>query len=1027
VTGRLITAAVLRACTSPDGAFDLLRELGYPVTPVKVQAAEWRRCGIDVPWSDELSLHLAARTLRLDLYLVSGDELPAADEVTRFLRALTEWNVIVKPAVMALAGRRLAIYDLSARLGARRLDVDLDAPSPHALDRLNLLAAGENAPRIFDRALDRESLTRQFFERFRRAVRDTAAVLQVTQPRETADAVDAQALLILSRLLFLYFIQQKGWLGGERRFLVDRLESALRDGDIYYATVLRPLFFGCLNTAVADRDSSALALGKIPYLNGGLFEPSAFELRHPLLELPNELTARVIEEVFERFSFSIDESDAAGTHIDPEMLGKVFESLMAADERAASGSFYTPREIVDALTERAVVEWLGGGEESTRDALRALLRGETGRKVGDPKPLLRKLAAISVLDPACGSGALLLGALRVIERLTRALGGRPSRRRIIERSLFGVDRKPEAVRLCELRLWLAIVAQADKAIDPLPNLDRNILQGDSLLSPLDFLGDNRMDVYRDWVAALRAQRDLVERYRSAPQGERPALARMIRGNDLRIAGELVAKSIDLDESELQRLAAPQHDLFGRVRGGNLERCRELHERIAASRATIERLEEGELAFFAYDIHFAPVIARGGFDVVAGNPPWVRNSRIDERTKAMLRDRYRLFRAGSDGAAFHQPDLAIAFVERALSLAAPGGAVSLLVPAKLMNAAYAGALRRHVATRLLALDDWSSDAHRLFDADTFPLGLTASPRARDGCIEVTAAREHFRAPRGALTIGGGSEWVLLPPDVQAVVARITGVFAPLERVLGRVPVMGVKSGDNDVFFLDVARTNTKSVRTSDGICIPLRFVCRCLRGRDVRRWRFGESSWMLWPPAGGWRRAAPRWAQQLADARGVKVSELRLSYVRPEHAGIKVVWKDLSRGIAAVALPETLPCGDTSVPLVPNQTLYALDAASLEEAQVLSALLNSTIVNVLATSVAERAKDCHFRYFARTIARVPLPQLPRDGTAWRRLLRGARQEAQEDVDAVVASLYGVTPEEHQRLAAFLARQLGVPHA
>jgi SAM-dependent methyltransferase len=1011
----MIGAAQLAEVRTRDDVFELLRKLGHEVAPIAVSPREWRRAAIDIGWSDALTLHVAVRQPKLDVYVAAGEVLPSPDEAARFLRTLTDWNVIVKPVLIAFAPGRLAIHDLSSRREPRRLDVDLTAPTPHALDRLNLLAAGDSPARIFNRALDRESLTRQFFVRFQRAVHDVAAALPGKK-----EAADAQALLILSRLLFLYFIQQKGWLNGERRFVVDRLDAALRDDRSFYATVLRRLFFGCLNTAAADRDEAARLLGDVPYLNGGLFEPSLFEQTHRRFDLPNELMARVIEQVFERFTFSIDESDAAGTHIDPEMLGKVFESLMAADERAASGSFYTPREITDALAARAVVEWLSGGEEKTRETLQAIARGES-RRVREPKSLAKKLSTITVLDPACGSGAFLLAALRVIERITAALTPRPPRdlrRRIVERCLFGVDRKPEAVRLCELRLWLAIVAQTGARIDPLPNLDRNILQGDSLLSPLDFLGDNRMDVYRDWIAALRAQRDLVERYRNAPQDERPALARVIRGNDLRVAGELLAKSIALDEAELQTLAEPQRDLFGRVRAGNLARCRELHQRIIATRRTLDAVEDNELTFFSYEVHFAPAMARGGFDVVVGNPPWVRNGRIDERSKAQLRERYRLFRNGG-GAAFHQPDLAVAFVERALALAHPAGVVSLLVPAKLLNAAYASALREHVGPRLLALDDWSADAKRLFDADTFPLGVTASPRAQQRAIDVASGGEEFTIARDALTVCG-SEWALLPPDLAAVVARIQTRFAPLTQVLGRVPVMGVKSGDNDAFFLDVIRVNHKSVTTSDGICIPMRFVCRCLRGRDVRRRTFADPPWMLWPPPGKWRRP-PRWALRLAQLRGVSIDDLRLDYLRPEHVGIKVVWKDLSRGLQAVALPETLG----GVPLVPNQTLYALDAASLEEAQVLAALLGSTIVNLLTICVAERAKDWHYRYFARTMARVPLPPVAPEGSAWRRLLRAARKADDTEIDTVVAELYAVTPSEQARIAAYVDRQLGTP--
>src|SRR5439155_26580843 len=347
------------------------------------------------------------------------DALPAQDAALHFLRSLQAYNVLRKPALVAASGDRIAVYDLSQHRELRRLDIDLRHPSPHAIDRLNLLEASEDADhaRLFDRALDRETLTRQFFERFRSAVREVDALLRAQFSKESSDATSAQALLILSRLLFLYFVQQKGWLNGERRFLVDRLEAALQSGHDFYQSVLAPLFFGCLNTPIRDRHLPPRLLGNVPYLNGGLFDPSSFERRHASLTLPNDLMQRVIDSVFERFAFSIDEIDSGGSHIDPEMLGKVFESLMAEDERAASGSFYTPKCIVDTLTERAIAEWCGGD--------------------------VRRLESITILDPACGSGAFLLSALHTIERMTGH-----DRQAIVERSLFGVDLKPEAVRLC---------------------------------------------------------------------------------------------------------------------------------------------------------------------------------------------------------------------------------------------------------------------------------------------------------------------------------------------------------------------------------------------------------------------------------------------------------------------------------------------------------------------------------------------------------------------------------------------------
>ncbi|HKO01162.1 MAG TPA: DNA methyltransferase, partial [Thermoanaerobaculia bacterium] len=656
----MITATRLRNCTSRDSLFALLAELGLPVAPVAIDAEAWRRAGIELSWNGNASLFLAARFEGVDAYVIDGRDI-GDDDVRRFLRSLSDWNAMTKYVAFVRdePSHRISLYDLSPRRELRRLDADVANPTVYAVDRLNLLATNDTAelPRLLDRALDRETLTRHFFERFRDAVADVAEALRATIANESDDAINAHALLLLSRLLFLYFIQEKGWLSRERRFLVDRLVGCIFEGSEFFTCVLRPLFFGCLNTPIASRTTHARALGALPYLNGGLFEPSPFEERHPSISLPNELMSRVIDDVFERFAFRIDEGDAAGTHVDPEMLGKVFESLMAADDRAASGSFYTPKAIVDVLTRRAICEWLAGPDTATRDALQALASGPRAsspagsesvslsgggetpphQRPGRPRSevLLRRLETITILDPACGSGAFLLSSLAVIERLTIALAaiagtevseGVELRRAIVERSLFGVDVKAEAVRLCELRLWLAIVAATDGDIEdvqPLPNLDRNILQGNSLLSPTDFLGDARADVYRDWVLALRTQSDLVRRYRHATRDERPALCRLIRGNDLRIAAGMLARAIENDEQELQRLAFPHRDLFGRLHALDDEACGELHERVARNRALLQRVEEGELSFFSFDVHFAPVMSAGGFDVVAGNPPWVR--------------------------------------------------------------------------------------------------------------------------------------------------------------------------------------------------------------------------------------------------------------------------------------------------------------------------------------------------------------------------------------------------------------------
>jgi len=988
----MLTAAALRQYTGEDGALELLRHLGYPVAPVDIDPHEWRRGGVNIPWNGEGRLRLISRLRHFDLFLLHGNV--REEWIAEFMRSYSNYNVFTKSALIYCADESLSIFDLSPDRTVRRLDVDLANPTPHAIDRLNLLERGdeEALPRIFDRALDREQVTREFFQRFRAAVQDVAAELAREFRAEEKAAVDGEALLILSRLLFLSFVQEKGWLGGERRFLTDRLEHEIKREREFFSGVLLPLFFGCLNTPLHERSLAARKLGRVPYLNGGLFEPSSFEQRHPEMHLPNALMQRVLEEVFERFDFRLNEvnseGDAAGLHIDPEMLGRVFESLMATDERAASGSFYTPKEVVDVLTERAITEWLG----------------DEG---------VEKLERITVLDPACGSGAFLLSALGVIERLWRARTNdvpRDLRRRIIANSLYGVDLKPEAVRLCELRLWLAIVSGSDASIDdvePLPNLDRNILQGNSLLSPTDFLGDARMDIYVDWVTALHAQRDLLERYRTAPFSQRPALYRVIRGNDQRLASELLARTIDVSEGELVRASEPQTDLFGRSELLDEHRCRELQQRIADAKKMLDRVEQGTLDFFSFDVHFAPVMANGGFDVIAGNPPWVRNARIDARAKRMLTERYALFRGHRDGTAFHQPDLSVAFFERAMQLAAPNGVISLLMPAKILNAAYAAPLRRAAHGHVIDVHDWSDDLRRKrwFQADTYPLGITLS---------VNGVR-----PQSHLTVIG-ADWALLAPGVADILLRLREAHRPLLEALHRKPFMGVKTGDNRNFFLD-----EKTIRA---LRIPFSALCRCVRGRDLRRWNVAESQWMLWPPRDGWREA-PKWLEKLAAARGMQPADFRLSFVRPEHVGIKVAWKDLSRGLAAAVLPDVVHVREQPVPLIPNQTLYALDAVSLDEAYLMAAILNSTIAGALLVSVAERAKDAHFRYFGRTVATLPWPETREHAETLVRLARRAHRGADVagELDAIVAELYGVSPSELKTLRAFLDGRLDARRA
>ena len=170
-----------------------------------------------------------------------------------------------------------------------------------------------------------------------------------------------------------------------------------------------------------------------------------------------------------------------------------------------------------------------------------------------------------------------------------------------------------------------------------------------------------------------------------------------------------------------------------------------------------------------------------------------------------------------------------------------------------------------------------------------------------------------------------------------------------------------------------------------------------------------------------RVAESAWLETYAASRELDWRELSLAYVRAEHVGIKVAWKDLSRGMAAAVMPDVVQLENQSFPLVPNQTLYSIDAVSLDEAHAIAAILNSTIAGALLVAVAERAKDAHYRYFGRTVAAMPWGGMGSHADELARLSRRAHRGADvtREIDEAVATCYDVTPDELGVLREFLA--------
>jgi hypothetical protein len=968
-----------------DDLRDLFRVLGYDAAWETVPPGPWlgeeaaRRAG--VTRAALVARHEAFRVFGLE----AADPEGAARAAARRLGAGAERGL-----ACALGGspRRLV-----CAAGLRLATVPLLRPSGAALATLERLApaASESALALSLRVADvlaSEGVTPRFFRAFRQTLERLTG--RLTAPSVQIDRHDL-ALTALTRVLFLYFVQSKGWLDGDARYLPRLLQDALTRRLHFHRVFLHPLCFGALNRPAESRGQTARALGRLPFLNGGLFEPTGLERRHGPAIWNNADWRDAFDDLFERFHFSVREDDA-GELVAPDMLGRVFEGVMDPSERRASGSYYTPaalvREIVRAGLEAVLVSRVGLGAAA---AARWIHQGIPPNPAPD-------LHALTVLDPAAGSGAFLLGALGELVALRCAAGERPAlavKRDVLAHSLFGVDLTPTAVRLTELRLWLALVADDDTvdlgAVAPLPNLSGHVRQGDALLDPLALagsLGGCGIRVggpeVRRLAAARRTLFDLTGPAKRAAHAElgraEAALARRLfaqaaRGLEQAI-GELMA-------------AAKDRDLFGRRRGlapserSWLSRARAGLRDIRSAARKLQR--EGTVPFFSFESHFGDALLQGGFDMVAGNPPWVRAERLPPRVRETLAARYSCWRPAGQGTGFaHLPDLAVAFTERALELVRPGGIVALLVPAKLATSGYAEPLRQHLShrTRIDRAARLAEPAARAFAAAVYPMALVAA-RADATGVEMTATTLGPKPDAPAVSqrlLQAAGPWILVP-DADRVARRLRAAFPTVGDRW--TPQLGVKTGADDLFLVPAACAGTRPA----------------VRGRDLGAWRCDARLHLLWTHGADGRpltelspsiaaRLAPHLGRlrRRADYRaGAPWQLFRTALARTPH---RVLWPDLGRRLAA-AVPEPA--------MVPLNTAYGIATRDADEAVALAALLNSRWLTALALLGADPARGGFHRFNARVVRDLPVPSA--GSAVWAALAAlGASRQPADDVVA-----------------------------
>jgi hypothetical protein len=556
------------------------------------------------------------------------------------------------------------------------------------------------------RAFDVEKVTKTFFEEYNKVFEDLRKdLVKQSKNKEWAHSF---ALHILNRVLFLYFIQKKRWLGNDPRFMKSLWDAYKDSGspkDTFYKQWLSVLFFEAFNNKYQNRAEYLKrfprkiheAFSQAPYLNGGLFSESELDDAYDFT-ITDSFFTKLFDRFehyntgfLERYNFTITEETPLDQEVavDPEMIGKVYESLVNItfegktdeDRRGTTGIFYTPRVEIDLMCRLSLTDWLVNnlGEENKTVIRRAVLayspeeKKETDAALTDRDLWVRindLLNTVTILDIAVGSGSFLVGMLLVIDdlkmRANKILGNSETayqrRKKIIGRSLYGVDVMGWAVHVAELRLWLQLVVETDLkpgelTIEPLlPNLSFNVRSGDSLVQEI---GGINFGLYgrqtglspavRGKLTALKGEKlkfyygehknpDQVKKriehdefvlFSLILREKADALRRKIAELAHRIENpdEVHWEQLDLGLAPKKK-TAQQLNIFIAEWEKEKEKC---EVELSQIKNALDVLKRNQSVPFVWDIGFVEIFEgeKKGFDIVIGNPPYVRQEKISD--------------------------------------------------------------------------------------------------------------------------------------------------------------------------------------------------------------------------------------------------------------------------------------------------------------------------------------------------------------------------------------------------------------
>ncbi len=520
-------------------------------------------------------------------------------------------------------------------------------------------------------------LNAQFYRDYQQL---SKTLIRAIAPQQPNKMLAHQGVLnLLNRIMFIYFVQKKQWIMQDDNFIhhfwLSYLEEGMDGHDKFHELWLNTVFFSAFN-GVAYKNPKGLkalpepyksAIVEFPYLNGGLF---AENKDLDVFVLPDKYFHQIFK-FFESYIFTIAEDTPydVNLEINPELLGKMYEGMINAtdlnDVDAEHGIVYTERPEINFMVRRGLVEVLDKKMEGemSREFLYHFVFDTPEEKPACLKQITTQqfqnlrlaVTTLTACDPSCGSGSMLLGVIQVQMELLRsmdAFAGKTHtpkddfviKKQLISECIYGVDIKEWAVRIAELRLWLYMIAeaeftQAELTKEPLlPNLDFKLRSGNSLLQTfgnLDFTLEELFKGRKKTTGAAKNLHNYIKKKKAFIQNQADSKTTYdhLKAEEKAVFLDLIQEMLIDTEKQLHNRKVSQGSMFGGAVQNSLfaEQTAQLLQQQEQLKAVRQFIHKEKRLPFSYDIDFMEVfVAKDedkGFDLVIGNPPYVRQEEI----------------------------------------------------------------------------------------------------------------------------------------------------------------------------------------------------------------------------------------------------------------------------------------------------------------------------------------------------------------------------------------------------------------